>query len=58
MNSLKKMRVEYKLNNDLGVVSKYSLKQERLIPILLEHSLINEDLDFFDDYLVGGDDGA
>lgn len=52
------MRVEYKLNKELGVVSKYSLKQERLIPILLEHSLINEDLDFFDDYLVGGDEGA
>ena len=39
-------------------INKYEQRNKRLIPVLLEHNLINEDLDFFDDYLVGGEEHA
>lgn len=39
-------------------IKEYEEKNKRLIPVLLEHNLINEDLDYFDDYLVGGDECA
>lgn len=39
-------------------IYKYEAKKKRLIPVLLEHRLISEELDFFDDYLIGGEDYA
>lgn len=39
-------------------INKYEQKNHRLIPVLLEHRLINEDLDYFDDYLIGGEENA
>ena len=39
-------------------IDKYEQTTKRLIPVLLEHSLINEDLDYFDDYLIGGEENA
>jgi len=36
-------------------LSKYEQKTKRLIPILLEHELIAEGLDYFDDYLIDGE---
>lgn len=39
-------------------IDKYEQKNKRLIPILIEHRLINEDIDFFDDYLIGGEEHA
>ena len=39
-------------------INKYDERNKRLIPVLLEHNLITEDLDYFDDYLVGGDECA
>lgn len=37
-------------------INKYEQKNQRLIPVLLEHELINEDLDYFDDYLIGAEE--
>lgn len=31
---------------------------KKLIPILVEHKLIDEYLDYFDDYLVSGEENA
>lgn len=39
-------------------IDEYEQKNQRLIPILLEHRLISEDLDYFDDYLIGGEEHA
>ena len=42
----------------LDQIYKYEQKNKRLIPVLIEHNLINEDLDYFDDYLIGGEENA
>ena len=31
---------------------------KRLIPILVEHKIIDEHIDYFDDYLVSGEENA
>ncbi len=40
------------------IINKYEQKNKRLIPVLLEHNLITEDIDYLDDYLVGGEECA
>ena len=39
-------------------INKYDQQTKRLIPVLLEHNIINEDIDYFDDYLIGGEENA